>query len=71
MKDDLTWLDHLTHAAEFANLVTVAAAKVADSEIQTALLQAAQVIDQRIEKGIVKAEAEMDALDPVNPPIRR
>jgi hypothetical protein len=62
MKDQLSWRDHLNHASGFANLVTVAAGKVADPEIQSALVATAKVIGDHIEKGIDKAEAEITAV---------
>ncbi|QIG46635.1 hypothetical protein G5V57_01995 [Nordella sp. HKS 07] len=55
MKDDLTWLDHLNHAAGFSSLVTVAAAKVADDKTRLALLTTAQVIGQHIEKASARS----------------
>jgi hypothetical protein len=59
----------LTFVTGVANLVTVAAAKIADDEIKAALLTTAQVIDTHIRKATAKVDAEMDALviDPVNP----
>jgi hypothetical protein len=64
MRDRLTWRDHLNHASGFANLVTVAAAKVPDPEIQGALLATAKVIGDHIAAGAAKAEAEIAAWDP-------
>jgi hypothetical protein len=64
---ELGWKDHFTRAAGFANLVTVAADRVADPQTQAELRAVARVINQDIEAGTVKAEAKMDAL---NPPMR-
>jgi hypothetical protein len=60
--NDVSWIDDLSHAASAASLVTVAAAKVADAETKSALMELAKVIDQHIEKGIDKVEAELIAM---------
>ena len=69
----LTWQDHFTRAAGLANMVNVAAAKVADPQTQAELRAVAKAVDGYIVKGVAKVEAELDDAfcDPVNPPIRR
>ena len=64
----LSWKDHLTHAAEFANLVPAVAAKVADPETKAVLLTTAKEINKHIAAGTRKVERELDVLiiDPVN-----
>jgi hypothetical protein len=69
---DVSWKDHLDHAAEIARLVPAVAEKISDPETKAVLLETAQVIDRHIQKATVAVEAEMGTLnpDPVNPPIR-
>ncbi|QIG50419.1 hypothetical protein G5V57_23415 [Nordella sp. HKS 07] len=59
MKNDPSWIDHLNHTQGFANLLPVAAVKVADPELRDSLLSVAKVIDEHIQKGIDNAEAEL------------
>ncbi len=68
MSTPVSWRDHLLHATEVARLVPFVAEKIADPETKAVLLTASKEIGQHIERAIAKAELQMDALDPVNPP---